>query len=100
MNKLILIILTLVLCFSLATPAFADLIIPPEIAVPEQETAVPGGTEIAEGSASAASPSAAASGSTPVLYLVVGVLVLAASFLLFALLRRPKKCTTSSWPVS
>ena len=100
MKKLILVVLTLILCFSLATPAFADLIIPPDIAVPEEETVIPEGSGIAEGAASAEAASASANDSPTWLYLVIGVLVLAASFLLFALLRKPKKCTASSWPVS
>ena len=97
MKKLVLTVLALILCFALATPAAADIIIDPEHDFPPPaETLGPLVTEAVGASAEAAPASAGEPSVFP--YLAVGVLVLAAAFTLRALLRR-KKWTPSSSPV-
>ena len=87
MKKLLCLLLTLLLCAALITPVFADLILPPEI-----ENTVP--AETLSGQLEPTSlavkqvPASAGSVSPTILYLAIGVLVLAAALVLFLLLRK------------
>lgn len=94
-------LLAVLLCLSvLAVPVFADLIVPPDAFETEATTApatTETVTEAAETAAelvkTAAEPAASASSgpNRTVLYLVIGVAVLAAAFVLYKLLRKPAK---------
>ncbi len=92
-------LLAVLLCLSvLAVPVFADLIVPPDAFETEATTApatTETVTEAAETAAelvkTAAEPAASSGPNRTVLYLVIGVAVLAAAFVLYKLLRKPAK---------
>ena len=93
-------LLAVLLCLSvMVLPVFADLILPPNVLETETvtETAAETTTEAAEvgaalvKTASDASDAGSSGSGQLLVYLVIGVAVLAAAFLLFRQLRKPAK---------
>ena len=94
MKKLILVPLVLLLLLSLSLTAFADLILPPQPA--ETEAPAPAATEAlsvttgpSHAPAQQTSDAEAAGSALP--YLALGIVVLAAAFLLYRSLRKPAR---------